>query len=88
VPINSEEDDMETTPAPEKREEEKEEEEKKDEEEEEGEEEEERPTPPPHRTKISLEDAEKFKTEGNKYYKAGKYTAAIGEYSKGMCSLP
>lgn len=52
-----------------------------------------RPTPPPHRTPASPppqpearpEDAERFKAEGNKYYKAGKYAAAIDEYSKGSC---
>lgn len=50
-----------------------------------------RPTPPPHRTPTTPppppaprpEDAEKFKAEGNKFYKAGKYVAAIDEYGKG-----
>lgn len=55
-------------------------------------EEEQRPTPPPHKSQpspppqpeIRPEDAEKFKAEGNKYYKAGKYAAAIDEYGKGV----
>lgn len=53
------------------------------------------PAPPPHKSQpspppppeIRPEDAEKFKAEGNKYYKAGKYAAAIDEYGKGMCRI-
>jgi DnaJ family protein C protein 7 len=45
------------------------------------------PTPPPHKTPTtpppSTEDAEAFKAAGNKYFKAGDYTKAIAEYTKG-----
>lgn len=49
------------------------------------------PAPPPHKSQPTSppppetrpEDAEKFKAEGNKYYKVGKYAAAIDEYGKG-----
>lgn len=52
---------------------------------------EQRPTPPPHRTKTSPppppeirpEEAEAFKAAGNKFYKAGQYSKAIDEYTKG-----
>lgn len=55
------------------------------------EEQDQRPAPPPHKStttpppppEIRPEEAEKFKAEGNKYYKAGKYAAAIEEYGKG-----
>ena len=45
------------------------------------------PAPPPHKTpppppKPDL-DPEACKTTGNKYFKAGDYTKAIQEYSKG-----
>jgi DnaJ family protein C protein 7 len=48
------------------------------------------PVPPPHKSPASpvavltLEDAEAFKTAGNKLYKAGDYKKAIGEYTKGI----
>lgn len=50
------------------------------------------PAPPPHKTPTSPppaaaptpEDAEAFKTAGNKLYKAGDYKKAIEEYTKGM----
>jgi DnaJ family protein C protein 7 len=45
------------------------------------------PAPPPHKTPTtpppSTEDAEAFKAAGNKYFKAGDYTKAIAEYTKG-----
>ena len=45
------------------------------------------PVPPPHKTPStpppSTEDAEAFKAAGNKYFKAGDYTKAIAEYTKG-----
>jgi DnaJ family protein C protein 7 len=46
------------------------------------------PAPPPHKTPttpppVSTEDAEAFKAAGNKYFKAGDYTKAIAEYTKG-----
>ena len=50
------------------------------------------PAPPPHKSPTSPvaapaptpEDAEAFKTAGNKLYKAGDYKKAIAEYTKGM----
>jgi DnaJ family protein C protein 7 len=51
------------------------------------------PVPPPHKSTPSspapapvptAEDAEAFKTAGNKYYKAKEYKKAIEEYTKGM----
>lgn len=50
------------------------------------------PAPPPHKIPTSpppappptVEDAEAFKTAGNKLYKAGNYKKAIEEYTKGM----
>jgi DnaJ homolog subfamily C member 7 len=51
------------------------------------------PTPPPHKSAPTspapapvptAEDAEAFKTAGNKYYKAKEYKRAIEEYTKGM----
>jgi DnaJ homolog subfamily C member 7 len=51
------------------------------------------PTPPPHKSAPTspapapaptAEDAEAFKTAGNKFYKAKEYKRAIEEYSKGM----
>jgi DnaJ family protein C protein 7 len=53
------------------------------------------PAPPPHKTPTSPpaappaatpEDAEAFKTAGNKLYKAGDYKKAIVEYTKGTSS--
>jgi DnaJ family protein C protein 7 len=49
------------------------------------------PAPPPHKTPTSPppaavptpEDAEAFKTAGNKLYKAGEYKKAIEQYTKG-----
>lgn len=47
------------------------------------------PAPPPHRTQPSspvqtdAEQAESFKNEGNKFFKAGDYTHAIEFYTKG-----
>jgi DnaJ homolog subfamily C member 7 len=53
------------------------------------------PAPPPHKSPTSPvpapaptpEDAEAFKTAGNKLYKAGDYKKAIEEYTKGMYLL-
>ena len=53
------------------------------------------PAPPPHKSPTSPvtapaptpEDAEAFKTAGNKLYKAGDYRKAIAEYTKGMWLL-
>lgn len=51
------------------------------------------PTPPPHKSAPTspapaavptAEDAEAFKTAGNKFYKAKEYKRAIEEYTKGM----
>jgi DnaJ family protein C protein 7 len=50
------------------------------------------PAPPPHKSPASPvpapaltpEDAEAFKTAGNKLYKAGDYKKAIVEYTKGL----
>jgi DnaJ family protein C protein 7 len=51
------------------------------------------PVPPPHKSNPTspapsvpptVEDAEAFKTAGNKYYKAREYRKAIEEYTKGM----
>jgi DnaJ family protein C protein 7 len=50
------------------------------------------PAPPPHKTPTTppaapaptAEDAETFKTAGNKLYKAGEYKKAIEEYTKGL----
>ena len=50
------------------------------------------PVPPPHRSNPTSptpvaaptpEDAEAFKTAGNKFYKAKEYKKAIEEYTKG-----
>jgi DnaJ family protein C protein 7 len=47
------------------------------------------PQPPPHRSapqspaQTAAEDAETFKNEGNKYFKAKEYTKAIEYYTKG-----
>ncbi len=53
------------------------------------------PVPPPHKSNPPIpaqesapagptaEDAEAFKTAGNKFYKAGEYAKAIDEYTKG-----
>lgn len=47
------------------------------------------PVPPPHRSQPSspaqtaAEDAETFKNDGNKYFKAKDYTKAIENYTKG-----
>lgn len=47
------------------------------------------PEPPPHRSapqspaQTAAEDAETFKNEGNKYFKAKEYTKAIEYYTKG-----
>jgi DnaJ family protein C protein 7 len=47
------------------------------------------PAPPPHRSapqspaQTAAEDAETFKNEGNKYFKAKDYTKAIEYYTKG-----
>jgi DnaJ homolog subfamily C member 7 len=50
------------------------------------------PAPPPHRTptspppqpeKSATEEAEAFKAQGNKFYKAGQYGKAIDEYTQG-----
>lgn len=51
------------------------------------------PPPPPHRSQPSspvqseAEQAESFKNEGNKFFKAGDYTHAIEFYTKGRSSL-
>ena len=53
------------------------------------------PAPPPHRSapqspaQTAAEDAETFKNEGNKYFKAKEYTKAIEYYTKGEphCSI-
>jgi DnaJ family protein C protein 7 len=54
------------------------------------------PAPPPHRSQpqspaqTAAEDAETFKNEGNKYFKAKEYTRAIEYYTKGeyhSCSI-
>ncbi len=51
------------------------------------------PTPPPHKSAPTspapaavptAEDAEAFKTAGNKFYKAKEYKRAIEEYTKGV----
>jgi len=51
------------------------------------------PVPPPHKSNPTSpvpapaptpEDAEAFKTAGNKFYKAKEYKKAIEEYTKGM----
>lgn len=53
---------------------------------------EEGPVPPPHKSNttspaappaLTAEDAEAFKTAGNKFYKAKEYKKAIEEYTKG-----
>jgi DnaJ family protein C protein 7 len=53
------------------------------------------PVPPPHKSNPTSpasvagptpEEAEAFKTAGNKFYKAKEYKKAIEEYSKGMSS--
>jgi len=57
---------------------------------------EDRPAPPPHRTPTSPppqkqprpEDAEAFKAEGNRFYKAGSYGRAIDEYTKAIEADP
>jgi DnaJ family protein C protein 7 len=47
------------------------------------------PPPPPHRSQraspvqTDAEQAESFKNEGNKFFKAGDYTHAIEFYTKG-----
>lgn len=54
------------------------------------------PAPPPHKTPTSPpaaaaptpEDAEAFKTAGNKLYKAGNYKKAIEEYTKAFEAQP
>jgi DnaJ family protein C protein 7 len=51
------------------------------------------PVPPPHRSQPSspaqtaAEDAETFKNDGNKYFKAKDYTKAIENYTKGKSTL-
>lgn len=44
------------------------------------------PTPPAHKVPVAptQEEAEAFKTAGNKYFKAKEYGNAIDEYTKGM----
>lgn len=48
------------------------------------------PTPPPHKSNPSspiptpLEDAESYKTAGNRFFKEKNYPKAIEQYSKGM----
>lgn len=49
------------------------------------------PAPPPHKSPptspaatLTVEDAEAFKTAGNKFYKAKEYGKAIDEYTKGQ----
>lgn len=46
------------------------------------------PTPPPHGVQPVV-DAESFKLAGNKFFKAGDYSRAILEYTKGnhFCSV-
>ncbi|KAL2018895.1 hypothetical protein VTK56DRAFT_10262 [Thermocarpiscus australiensis] len=52
------------------------------------------PPPPPHRSQPSspvqteLEQAESFKNEGNKFFKAGDYTRAIEFYTKAVVLQP
>jgi DnaJ homolog subfamily C member 7 len=53
------------------------------------------PAPPPHKSAPTspitpqasiTEEAEAFKTAGNRYYKAKEYKKAIEEYTKGVCN--
>ncbi|KAB5523024.1 small glutamine-rich tetratricopeptide repeat-containing protein A [Coniochaeta sp. 2T2.1] len=52
------------------------------------------PAPPPHRSsppspaQTAAEDAETFKNEGNKYFKAKEYTKAIEYYTKAVVLQP
>ncbi|KAK4554835.1 hypothetical protein LTR86_007983 [Recurvomyces mirabilis] len=53
------------------------------------------PVPPPHKTPTtppaplrSPEEAEAFKAQGNKFYKAGQYDKAIAEYTKAIEADP
>jgi hypothetical protein len=51
------------------------------------------PAPPPHKSNPSspvpspIEDAESYKTAGNRFFKEKNYAKAIEQYSKGMTQL-